>query len=649
MTRVDEFNSFYASTFAEAVHVTYAVCGDRQVAFEATVDAYRRAWRDWSKIRDRHPLSYVRNEAWKLTALSRGTHPLRRRHEEDSDTGLLTALHELPADDRRLIALMTLGNTDLEEASREVGVPAEVGIENVTSALTALEKALDDSIDAVERRMHGLSAVTDTLEAPRSADIRTAARRGRQRNTVLLVVVALVVIFGGGWLATDGDALATSEQLPQRQKIGAESQDILLDAEKIDSGNLLSAAQVTQLGTDRTWKVENTDDDLTNTTPYATCPTTRFADKDPLKVFVRTFSASGTDNARVAQAIELSRSEEVATETYQRLVQWYADCEHPRVELVAAYTVQRPFGDFQILKLRSHRSPERTFTVGFSHSGTVTSTLVHEVDGVRGPSVQAFARTLNDSVAKICKDSGGDCSDEIEVVRSDPPPTSKAPSFLGIVDLPPVADIDKVWAAAPFAARTNPAATLCDNASFTSKSVEKAGSRIYVLYQAENLPKEFGIAETVARFTSVAKAKTFVKLVNQRIADCSDDILSAKVDQNIKISEPAFSGQARRVSFQLLRQEQQPGLPAHRDRAPRHRRRPGDVHARRQVRHHPEAVRRHRGARGSPPQVRQLTPTPSPRVVRFGRSGTVCLSTAHRSGSCLHHSQGRQQRAPTPS
>lgn len=551
MTRVDEFNSFYTSTFTEAVHVTYAVCGDRQVAFEATVDAYRRAWRDWSKIRDRHPISYVRNEAWKLTALTRGTHPLRRRHEEDSDTELLAALHELPSDDRRLIALMTLGNTDLEEASREVGLPAEIGIENVTTALEALEKALDESIDAVERRMHGLSRVTDTLEAPRAATIRTAAKRGRQRNTVLLVAIALVVIFGGGWLATDGDALATSKQSPAREKIGAESKDILLDAEKIDAGNLLSAAQVTQLNPTRTWKVDSTDDDVTNTTPYATCPTTRFADKDPLKVFVRTFSSTGPDNERVAQAIELSRSDKIATESYNRLVQWYADCAHPRVELVASYTVQRPFGNFQILKLRSHRSPDRTFTVGFSHSGTVTSTLVHEIDGTGGPSIQAFAQTLNDSVSKICKDSGGECSDTIKVTRSDPPPTSQAPEFLGIVDLPPVADIDKVWAAAPFAPSTNPAATLCDNADFTSKSVAKAGSRIYVLYQAKNLPKEFGVAETVARFTSVAKAKTFVQLVNQRIATCNKKILSAKVDQNVDIRTTDFTGQARRVSFQL--------------------------------------------------------------------------------------------------
>ena len=65
-------------------------------------------------------------------------------------------------------------------------------------------------------------------------------------------------------------------------------------------------------------------------------------------------------------------------------------------------------GNFQILRLRSHSTPERTFTVGFSHTGTVTSTLVHEVDGAKGPAIATFARTLNDSVSRVCTDSGGD-------------------------------------------------------------------------------------------------------------------------------------------------------------------------------------------------------------------------------------------------
>ncbi|AWB93288.1 sensor domain-containing protein [Aeromicrobium chenweiae] len=550
MTRVDEFDNFYSSTFAEVVQVTYAVCGDRQVAYEATVDAYRRAWRDWSKIRDRDPISYVRTEAWKLTALSRGTHPLRKRNEDDSDTALLTALHNLAVDDRRLIVLMTLGNTDLEEASREVGLPAEEGIENVTTALAALEEALGEGIDAIERRMHGLSAATESLSVPSATDVRSAARRGRRRNTILLVAAALALIVGGGFVATDGDALATSGELPTRQKFGDET-PVKLDAREVSADNLLSAKQVSALDPARTWKVESTDEDVKNTTPYATCPTKRFADPDPEKVFVRTFTAAGATTERVAQAIEVSSSEKVATASYRRLVQWYADCEHPRVELVAAYTVKRPFGDFQILKLRSHREPQRTFTVGFSHSGTITSTLVHEVDGVKGPSIETFARTLNDSVAKVCKDSGGECSQSIQVMRTDPPATSEAPSFLGIVDLPPIADIDKVWAAARVDPRNNPAATLCDKADFTRKGVRAADSRIYVLYQADNLPKEFGVAETVAQFRSGGQAKAFVRTVEKRIRSCDDKILSARTKQDAVINNPAFSGRAWRVSFEI--------------------------------------------------------------------------------------------------
>ena len=86
MTRVDEFTSFYEATSATCLRAVYAMCGDRQVAQEATVDAYRRAWRDWSKIRQRDPLAYVRTEAWKLTALSRGTHPLLGTPEQIVET-----------------------------------------------------------------------------------------------------------------------------------------------------------------------------------------------------------------------------------------------------------------------------------------------------------------------------------------------------------------------------------------------------------------------------------------------------------------------------------------------------------------------------------------------------------------------------------
>ncbi len=553
MTRVDEFNSFYTSTFSQALEVTYAISGDRHVAFESTVDAYRRAWRDWSKIRAGNPLAYVRNEAWKLTGLSRGTHPLRRKHEEDSDTELLDALGEMNVTDRRLIVLMTLGNTDLEEASQEVNLPAEEGIENVTTALAALEAKLGQSIDEIERRMNGLGAATDSFEQPTPTKIRTAAKRGRQRNTVILVAASAALAIGGGFIVTEGDALDSRASLPYREKIGAERPDVVLDAENIDTGNLLTLKQVGQLDARSVWSVENTDENIDNTTPYATCPVKRFADGDPLKVLVRTYTANGQDKERVAQAIEVSRSTKIADAAYRRLVRWYSDCQHPRVQLVTSYSVKRTAGDFQILRLRSHSTPVRTFTVGFSHSGNVTSTLVHEVDGSVGPSIGTFARTLNNSVSRLCADTGGNCTDKIAVTITEPPRTSDDPAFLGIVDLPPIAEIDRVWVGveAFSAAKINPAATGCDRADFSA--IKTAKSKLFVIPQARELPKEFGVAETIARFPNEKLAKEFVKTISDRVNECGAKNLTAKVDQRRSFKTDEYSGKTWRISLEVTK------------------------------------------------------------------------------------------------
>ncbi len=552
MTRVEEFNGFYAGTSDQCLQLTYAFSGDRQVARDATVDAYRRAWRDWSKIRHLDPLAYVRTEAWKLTSLNKNTHPLRRTHEEDSDTELLAALGELSAQDRRLIALLTLGDVDLEVASREVGVSAEEGIENVTTALTALESDLGQSIEELEHRLQSLGSITSGIVLPPAAQLRKLAKRGRQRNTVGLVAAALVAVVASGFVAADGDAMHRSTELPQRQKIGAEKQEVELEAKQVDANQLLTVEQVQRLDPDEKWKIAGTDSDPTNKMPYATCPTKRFANKNPLRVFVRTYTSSSKDDERVAQSIEVSRTPEAAATAYERLLSWYSNCAHPRVQLVGAWTVERPIGDYQILRLRSHRSPGRTFTVGFSHSGTVASTLVHEVDSAEGPDVDQFAQALNDSVSRVCVASGGNCTNDITVQRSLPPATSADPGFLGIVDLPPVAKIDRVWAATPAEKfKDNPARTQCDRASFTGKQVMSATSKTFVIPGAKELPKQFGLVQTAGEFSSVKAAKKFMQTVSDSVDACPDDNRVASVDQRSTIDKGDAVGKAWRLGFEI--------------------------------------------------------------------------------------------------
>ncbi|MCX6407350.1 MAG: hypothetical protein NTV28_10570 [Propionibacteriales bacterium] len=552
MTRADEFTSFYEATSATCLRAVYAMSGDRQVAQEATVDAYRRAWRNWTKIRQRDPLAYVRTEAWKLTAVSRGTHPLRRRHEEDADTALLDALHDLPVDDRRLIVLLTLGDTDLDQASREVGVGAEEGIEVVTTALDGLERRLGLSLEELETRLKALGSVTGQLSMPAADEVRATARRGGQRNTVLLVAAAVLAVLAGGLVATDGDALATQTELPYREKLGAERPDLVLEAREITADNLLTTRQVAGIDVTRRWASEGTDEDPTNTTPYATCPPQRYADPDPLRVFVRTFTASGGDDDRVAESIEVSRNDAAAAKAYETTLGWYAGCSHPRVQLVGSFVVKRPFGDFQILRLRSHRSPQKVFTVGLAHSGRVTSTLVHERTGDAGPDIDAFATTLNASIQRVCRDSGGRCSDDIEVVDALPPKTSGAPGFLDTVDLPPVADIDKVWSGTkPLQTRNNPAATQCGDASFRRKGLDSTASRVFVIPDAVGVPAEFGVTETVGTYDEDGQARSLADDIAQDIDDCPDENLSAKVGQRSTIKGDGFSGRSWRISAEV--------------------------------------------------------------------------------------------------
>lgn len=551
MTRVEEFNGFYAATSRQVIQVTYAVCGDRQVALESTVNAFRHAWRDWSKVRDDNPLGYVRTEAWRQTGLVRGTHPLRRKSEEDSDQEILKHLAGMTAVDRRLLALMTLGDIDLDEASREIGIAAEVGIENVTTAIATLESELGLSIDDVERRLQGLGAMVETPPLPTASQIRKSGTRGRQRNTAALVAAVFVAIVASGFVVAEGDAFSRSASLPERQKLGAED-PVILEAQKVDASQLLTVEQVQRLNPSADWTIVETDQDPSNTTPYATCPTERFANANPQRVFVRTYKSNAAGNERVAQSIEVAADASTASAAYRQLLDWYSNCSQPRVQLVGAWTVERSIGDFKIIRLRSHRSPVRTFTVGFSHSGTVTSTLVHEIDKAEGPDIESFARALNDSVSRVCVASGGNCTSEISVGRAIPPATSQDPGFLGIVDLPPIAKVDKVWAATdaqPF--EKNLAATQCDQATFDGKRIEKATSKTFLIPGAKVLPKQFGLIQTVATFSEEKDAKRYARGLIDKVENCPDDNLSADITQQQPVKSTNYQGATWRISFEV--------------------------------------------------------------------------------------------------
>ncbi|MEG9226782.1 hypothetical protein [Aeromicrobium sp. Sec7.5] len=575
MSRVEEFDAFYASTSDNVLRVVYAVTGDRAVARDATIDAYRHAWRDWAKVHDQEPHRYVRVEAWKAQAVTRGTHPLRRRHEEDSDTELLDALADLSPDDRRLLVLLTIGATDLDAAAREIGVGDEEAIELVTTAITTLEQSTGQTIDQLERRLTGLGEITSQLPMPDAAELRAQATRGHRVNTIAVVAASILAIVLGGVVLTEGDALSALPAESNRQQLGAERPDLVLDAQRISTDNLMTPEQVTDLGPDATWTVDETDEDLDAAEPLTICAQDRFATENPLKVFVRTFDAAPsttstpgpsdpaqpTDPAtatapatgqRVSQSIEIARDPAAASEAYQRSAAWFSDCEVPRLQLTGTYRATGSFGDVVLLRFVEHGETDRTYTVALGSSGTVTSTVVHQTDAAEGPPIAEFAATVNASFQQICRDSGGQCDADLTVAPADPLPLPEDPGFLGVIDLPAITGISSVWGRAEANnAATNPAATACDLADFGAAG-GTASSRVFLLPEAQGLAKTFGLVETVGTFATTEAATAFVDQVQASINTCPQNNLAASVVEASTFGEVAdFRGATWTLTLQV--------------------------------------------------------------------------------------------------
>lgn len=541
MTRVDEFDSFYRATAANTVTVTYALSGDRDATRDAVISAYRHAWSSWSKIRLRRPLDFVRATAASMVGFEERTHPIRHRHQSVEDPELFAALDLLPYDSRLLLVLMTLGNADLERASREAGVGVEDGIERATSALAILERSLELDLGAVEERITALAAVKLGVRMPAAVIIRETAARGQRRGTIAAIAAAVVLIALGGAVTTTGSMFTRMTDVPDRQRLGAETADRILDAATISADDLLTTNAAGALDATSNWKTLSTDDDPTSQTPYATCPTTRYATKRPLRVFVRTMEGS-KGHARIAQAIEVAQSNAGAATASKVVVSWYANCQHPRVQLLRTYT-----GDHMtILQLTSHRDPVRTFTVGVRQTGNVVTTLVHETDGMQGPSAQAFATSLAGAANQLCSKSGGDCGATATIRPAEPPRASEAPAFLAVVDLPPIANVDHVWAGVD--ARSDPAITLCKERS--AASTAHPGSRLYVIPEA-GLPEAFGVAETVATFASEEAAAEYLGQVSSTMSRCERHNLSASVSKAQGFRTKSYRGLMWHLHFEL--------------------------------------------------------------------------------------------------
>lgn len=551
MTRVEEFDSFYDSTRQYVLHQVYALSGDLGIATAAVKDAYSQTWQDWSKLRSRDPLSFVRSESWRRAVMQRSTHLLRRKHPDDRDQELLDALHELPGNARRLLVLQTIGELSLEEAAREVGVTESTAATATTAARQALEHKIGADGHTIVARLHDLRQDSDRVPFERPSLARRRAERRRRRRTVGLVAAGVLAVIGAGVLVTQGGPLDNPVDMangPHRPVADADelpmSDDDMLDEQQLD-----------RLAKGDSFEIADTGTNLAMRDKFSACPKRRFADRQASAGWVRTFAPTGSTEPNAVQTIEVSGDEQASEQGFRRTVRWYADCAEPRLQLLESYAVQHKDRETVLLQMRRWDDPVRTYTVGISHSGTVTSSLVHTSQGTKSPNIEAFARTLDKTLEPLCDEDDRACTKPGKVRSSLPPETSTATGFLGVIDLPAIKGTDELWVGTdPGSAKPNLSATRCDNTKFTGDQIKFARARTYVIPEEEALSdpdSPFGLSQTIGAFKSSDAAKSFVDDVKSRVDDCEDDDLTAKIKASDEIGGPGITGKIWRLTFEL--------------------------------------------------------------------------------------------------
>lgn len=394
-------------------------------------------------------------------------------------------------------------------------------------------------------------------------------RRSRPRGLVLLALATGAAVAGAGVLVTDLGRGGPSEVSapaptpePSTDPLNREREPELDPEPGATADQLLEASEVDRLDPGARWRVHRRGPRSAGTggsdsPTYLSCPAGRPGDPRRRVVdrYVRTFVAGGGDSQLAVEAVEVAASRSAAADAFDRLVDTYAGCREPRVQLLDSFVLHRPETDVIVLELRRWSAPVRSVTVALTRTGVVTLALVHEVDRSQGATRRAFTRSVIAAVDRLCRTSGGECIGDPVPRPAAPPPAGAEPGFLGAVDLPPVATVQSPWVGTdPAPAGPDVAAALCEGGSFGTDAVQPVRSRTFVLPRAP-LPTRFGITQTVAVMGSPAAAGRLVQQTAEQIRTCPDRRLTAAVTGGTTISAGEVHATAWRLTYELARSE----------------------------------------------------------------------------------------------
>lgn len=584
-----EFDRFYAGARDRLLLQTYALTGDLPAAKSAVRDAFVAAWHHWRKVGKREdPESWVRPHAWNH---AQRLHTARVWHRDkslhDDVRATLDALSRLSANQRRVLLLTQMTSTSMEETAREVGLTDELAAQELQTASAQFAIHRDVPSTTIRQHLEALSLGTEGTRFPRATIIRRSGSARRRSHTVIGLAAAVATVVVGGQLvhASGGASAILADENRDRPTPPP------IPALQVDE--LLPQAEAAALLPKRNLGESETSDNTEGDGRHIACQEARYADPRGYDALVRTWKARGKPSSQITQSIELSRTTKAAERSFETVLSWFGGCQEKRFQLISTQAPVKPGigDDARVLLLRDWTDPITTYTVGVVRTGDITSTLIRKVKDPKTraddyPDLKPMATAMLRSVEAVCGNdgagkcvptgtagstdspgsTGGPSSDSSpsssgpsgsdptrsdptssgpsgsatadpspaqapKLVAADPPRAAQTPGGLQVVDLPPINQLIKRWAATkPVKPRVNPAASRCDDAKFTGPAIKNARSRTFLIPGAKVGPA-FGLSQTSGRFRSPKAAKAFVRQITGGMNGCEDRDLATTLEQ----------------------------------------------------------------------------------------------------------------------
>jgi RNA polymerase sigma-70 factor, ECF subfamily len=159
----EDFDAFYHATNRRLLHQMYAMTGNLEDARDCVQEAYARAWQHWKTVHEAaDPAAWVRTVAWRIAAsrwrktkngfraLSRHGRPDHAEPPSPDHVALVTALREIPDEQRRAIVLHHLVGMSVDEVARETGAPSGTVKARLSRGRAALAQLLKEEVADVE-------------------------------------------------------------------------------------------------------------------------------------------------------------------------------------------------------------------------------------------------------------------------------------------------------------------------------------------------------------------------------------------------------------------------------------------------------------------------------------------------------------------